>query len=107
MAFIRAIQTGSLSRADHFRKVYPRLKRVDIHRNPLAASSFREVQDHALELGQLSVKERIDELKAVRKDLPDHVYSQRKANIVSSLQALLPGKTDRLKAMWDSETQHI
>ena len=53
------------------------------------------------------MKERIDELKAVRKDLSDHVYWQRKANIVSSLQALLPGKTDRVKAMRDPETQRI
>ena len=74
VAFVRALHTGNTKAASHFQKVYPRLADVHITEGALASQSYRDLLDHILELGYMSVKERMEDLRQSRGKIPEHIY---------------------------------
>ena len=107
MGFMRALKCGDAVSAQRFQRIYFRLQDVQVSPTVFSSPEFRSLQDHVLELAHTSVKERIDHLKAVREELPDFIYSQRKENILRSLKRMLPGSSGRVCAVKDPKTQSV
>ena len=107
MGFMRALKCGDAVSAQRFQRIYFRLQDVQVSPTVFSSPEFRSLQDHVLEMAHTSVKERIDHLKAVREELPDFIYSQRKENILRSLKQMLPRSSGRVCAVKDPKTQSV
>ncbi|CAK0882019.1 unnamed protein product [Prorocentrum cordatum] len=101
VGFSRALDRNDWKNAGRIQASCPRLRGVPVDQGAAATQAYRDLLAHLQELGHVSVKERVDELKRVRKGMPEIVYKQRKDGILSSLRRLLPGATCGLSAVRD------
>ena len=106
-SFLRALYKSDWKRARALQPIYSRLSEVPLNASFATSAAFRELQDLILELGHTSTKERIDELKELRKYLPEHTYHNRKNNILTVLRRLMPGSSGNISAMKDPELNEI
>ena len=93
--------------ARKYQSIYPYLRSVDIDEEPLSSIAFTELKNHIIELGHTSVKDRVEELKTVKRQLPDSVYQQRKQKILSLLCKLLLGQSSGIVAIRDPDTGEV
>ncbi|CAK0903318.1 unnamed protein product [Prorocentrum cordatum] len=101
VGFLRALDRIDWKNAGRIQASCPRLRGAPVDQGAAATRAYRDLLAHVQELGHVSVKERVDELKRVRKGMPEIVYKQRKDGILSSLRRLLPGATCGLSAVRD------
>ena len=107
VAFVRALHDHDLRAARKYQSIYPYLRSVDIDEEPLSSIAFTELKNHIIELGHTSVKDRVEELKTVKRQLPDSVYQQRKQNILSLLRKMLLGQSSGIVAIRDPDTGEV
>ena len=107
VAFLRAAALGDLQTARKMQGVYDMLKQVDLTGQYLASPEYKTVQDHAVELVQTSTQERINELRNIRSMLPDHIYRQRKENILNTLKGLIPGSPNKIESIREEATAEV
>ena len=107
IGFLRAVGEGDFKQAKHLQKVYPRLASLVPPSSFPRIPELSELKDHILDLAHTNIQERIEELKREKQHLPEFIYHQRKVNILSNLQKLLPCGTARIDALKDEMTQEI
>ena len=107
ISFLRALHSCSWDVARQVQRRFQKLAGIPVDLSCANSPEYQNLLDYILELGQTSVKERIDDLKQHRKTLPEHVYSQRKANIASQLKRLASGTSPSISALKDPATGEV
>lgn len=107
IAFLRALHRADWTRAFSLRACFTKLSEVPVQVGFASTKAYNDLQEFIVELGHTSTKERIDELKQLRRHLPEHAYHQRKNNILTQLRKLMPGTCGSIAAMKDTRTDEI
>ena len=81
LSSIRALAIGNLDKAEPLRNAVPLVAEVNLRGTWRISTQYKRILDHIVELSNVSVKERVQELKRVRGSLPEHIIEQRENNI--------------------------
>ena len=78
LSSVKAIYDDNSDRAHMLQRKYRLLNKVCIDGETRPSKGFIEVKNHAVELMQLDVTQRANELKLVQSQLPQHEIQRRK-----------------------------
>ena len=70
--------------------------------NTRFSDEFVAVKTQAIELMQTDIRERVDELRQVKNELPEYEFERRKKGIATKLKEVLPGGISEILAMSDA-----
>jgi hypothetical protein len=102
MGFIKAIYASNFKRAKDLQQKCGGLEHVIVSKDAQVTEEFQRVKDRAVELMQIDVRERAEELRQIRANMPDDAYESKKKGIADSLRRMMPGGTAEVAALKSS-----
>jgi hypothetical protein len=102
MGFIKAIYAGNFRRAKDLQSKCSELEHVVVNNDAKVSHGFQRVKDRAAELMQIDIRERTEELRQIRANLPDNAYANKKKSIADSLRKMMPGGTAEIGELKNS-----
>lgn len=102
LSFIKAVRQGNLDRARQIQCTVTELRGYQVDDGLEMTAGFGNILNRAEELMHMEVKERADELRQVRAQLPEHILEQRKRSIEIILRSMTPGGSSEIAAMMDA-----
>jgi len=107
MSFIRAIYTGRFDEAGLLQKRCDVLTSVRIDNNTWFSDEFMAVKTQVVELMQEDIRERTEELRQVKNNLPEYDIERRRRGIANKLKKMLPGGVSEISAMSDDSGEIV
>lgn len=101
LQFVRALAVGDVHKATMLQNSYVVLATVDLDGPWKQPKAYVEIVDHAVQLMNTSVQQRVKELQRIRAELPEHIYEPRTRSILQTLKRLSPGGCVVVAAVWD------
>jgi hypothetical protein len=102
LSFIRAVREGRFEKARNIQRNMKQLRDCEVFEGMERNISFERVLNLAEELMHMDIKERADELRKVREQLPEHEFELRKRRIENTLRSMTPGGSSEIMAMPDA-----
>ena len=107
LSFLRALHEADFTRARALQRRCSELSGVPIGEGMLEPTAFQNIKDKTVELMQTDIRERAEELKKIRNQLPEEIYEHRKRGIANTLKRMLPAGTSEMAAMINGEGKVI
>ena len=105
LSFVSALERRQSDHALAQVSRYPRLRSMYGHDivGVLSPTGLMAMRDHAVELAQQNISERLEELRRLRSELLKFEIVSRKQQVFVRLQRLLPGRSSAIQAVIDQD----
>ena len=101
LAFMRAIREGDMQYAGRCQNRYPKLRSVKLDEGASASGEFLNIKEHAVELMQIDIKEKTEELKACEATSSRYALDSKRKSIQTRMSQMIPGKSLDIAAVMD------